>query len=65
VKERDQRNKTEMPDEKVKDKGHEVSAGRAGKDEEMGMAATVLAKYGFANGEITKIDGGIMNEVGG
>ena len=63
--ESDERNKVHMPDEKVKDKGHEVPAGRAGTDEEMGMLVIFLAKCGYVNGEIIKIDGGVMNEVGG
>ena len=54
-----------MPDEKVKDKGHEVPAGRSGTDEEMGMLVIFLTKCGYINGEIIKIDGGVMNEVGG
>ena len=65
MKESDERNKASMPDEKVQDKGHEVPAGRAGRDEEMGMLVIFLAKCGYVNGEIVKIDGGVMNEVGG
>jgi len=65
MKESDERNKTEMPDEKVKDKGHSVPAGRAGRDEEMGMLVIFLTKCGYVNGEIIKIDGGVLNEVGG
>ncbi|KPI39149.1 Rhamnolipids biosynthesis 3-oxoacyl-[acyl-carrier-protein] [Cyphellophora attinorum] len=65
MKESDERNKAEMPDEKVKDKGHEVPAGRAGRDEEMGMLVLFLGSCGYVNGEVVKIDGGVMNEVGG
>lgn len=65
MKESDERNKAEMPDEKVKDKGHDVPAGRAGTDEEMGMAVVFLARCGYVNGEIIKVDGGVLNEVGG
>ena len=65
MKESDDRNKTQMPDEQVKDKGHSVPAGRAGKDEEMGMAVIFLTKCGYVNGEVIKVDGGVMNEVGG
>lgn len=65
MKESDDRNKAYMPAEKVKDKGHEVPAGRAGTDEEMGMLVIFLTKCGYVNGEIIKIDGGVMNEVGG
>lgn len=65
MKESDERNKVSMPDEKVKDKGHEVPAGRAGKDEEMGMAVVFLARCGYVNGEVVKLDGGVLNETGG
>jgi hypothetical protein len=65
MKERDQRNQAEMPDEKVKDKGHEVPVDRAWKSEETGVAVMVLTKCGYVNDEITKIDEGIMNEVRG
>jgi NAD(P)-dependent dehydrogenase (short-subunit alcohol dehydrogenase family) len=64
MKESDERNKARMPDDKVKDKGHEVPAGRAGSDSEMGMGVIFLAKNGYVNGEILKLDGGVMNEVG-
>ena len=63
--ESDARNKAHMPREKVKDKGHEVPAGRAGRDEEMGMGVLFLARCGYVNGEVVKLDGGVMNEVGG
>lgn len=65
MKESDERNKAEMPDEKVKDKGHEVPAGRSGTDEEMAMGVMFLARCGYVNGEVVKLDGGVMNEVGG
>ena len=61
----DERNKVHMPEVKVKDKGHEVPAGRAGSDEEMGMLVIFLTKCGYVNGEVIRIDGGVMNEVGG
>ena len=61
----DEWNKVHMPEEKVKDKGHEVPAGRAGSDEEMGMLVIFLTKCGYVNGEVIRIDGGVMNEVGG
>lgn len=64
MKESDERNKTHMPDEKVKDKGHEVPAGRSGTDEEMAMAVVFLSRCGYINGEIIKLDGGVLNEVG-
>ena len=64
MKSSDERNKTSMPDEKVKDKGHEVPAGRSGRDEEMGMAVIFLAKCGYVQGHILPVDGGVLNEVG-
>lgn len=63
--ESDERQKAHMPSEKVLSKGHSVPAGRAGKDEEMAMAVIFLSKCGYVNGEVIKIDGGVMNEVGG
>jgi NAD(P)-dependent dehydrogenase (short-subunit alcohol dehydrogenase family) len=64
MKESDERNKTDMPDGKVKDKGHEVPAGRSGTDEEMGMAVLFLTRCGYVNGQILAVDGGVLNEVG-
>lgn len=63
--ESDERQKAHMPEDKVKSKGHPVPAGRSGTDEEMGMAVLFLARCGYVNGEILKVDGGVMNEVGG
>lgn len=60
-----EQNKVHMPDEKVKDKGHEVPAGRSGRDEEMGMAVIFLTKNAYVNGQILAVDGGVLNEVGG
>lgn len=65
MKESDQHNKAEMPDEKIQDKNHEVPAGRAGRDEEMAQGVLFLARCGYVNGEIVKLDGGVMNETGG
>jgi len=65
MQESDGDNKVDMPDEKVKDKGHEVPAGRSGTDEEMGMGVIFLASCGYCNGQILVLDGGVMNEVGG
>jgi NAD(P)-dependent dehydrogenase (short-subunit alcohol dehydrogenase family) len=62
--ESDERQKSHMPKEKVQDKGHPVPAGRPGKDEEMAQAVLFLAKCGYVTGEIIKLDGGVMNEVG-
>lgn len=64
MKESDERNKTHMPEEKVKDKGHEVPAGRSGRDEEMAMAVMFLTCCDYVNGEVIKVDGGVLNEVG-
>lgn len=61
----DERNKAHMPEEKAEDKEQEVSAGRAGSDEEMGMRVIFLTKCGYVNGETIRINGGVMNEVGG
>ena len=63
--ESDENNKTDMPAEKVKNKGHPVPAERAGSDGEMAMGVIFLTKCGYVNGEILKLDGGVMNEVGG
>ena len=65
MKQSDERNKAHMPDEKVRDKGHEMPAGRAGSDEEMAMGVIFLARCGYVNGEVVRLDGGVMNEVGG
>lgn len=64
MQESDEKNKVEMPDEKVQDKGHEVPAGRAGRDEEMGMLVLFLARCAYVNGQVVAIDGGVTNEVG-
>lgn len=64
MQESDEKNKVEMPDEKVRDKGHEVPAGRAGRDEEMGMLVLFLARCAYVNGQVVAIDGGVTNEVG-
>ena len=63
--ESDERNKASMPEDKVKDKGHPVPAQRSGTDQEMAMLVLFLARCGYVNGEVVKIDGGVMNEVGG
>ncbi|KAF2431934.1 short chain dehydrogenase/reductase-like protein family [Tothia fuscella] len=56
--------KSELPDEKVQDKGH-VPMARGGKDEEMGMAVLFLAKNYYVNGVILTVDGGVMNVIPG
>lgn len=57
-------NKTEMPNEKVKEKGH-TPAQRPGSDEEMAQGVIFLAKNMYVNGEVIAIDGGTLNEVPG
>jgi len=64
VKSSDDRNKSELPAEKVAEKGH-VPAMRGGKEEEMGMAVLFLAKNEYVNGEIIAVDGGVLNSVAG
>ena len=56
--------KSELPAEKVQDKGH-VPANRAGADEEMAQAILFLAKNNYVNGEVIAVDGGVLNVVGG
>ena len=62
--ESDERNKTELPKEKILDKGH-VPAERGGSDEEMAMAVLFLARNMYVNGEIVAVDGGVLNQVPG
>ncbi len=57
--------KASMPDEKIKDKPHAVPKERSGTDQEMAMGVIFLTKCGYVNGEILKLDGGVLNEVGG
>jgi len=56
--------KSELPDEKVQEKGH-VPAMRAGSDEEMAQAVLFLTKNAYVNGEILAVDGGVLNVVSG
>jgi NAD(P)-dependent dehydrogenase (short-subunit alcohol dehydrogenase family) len=65
AKDSDEHNKSDLPDEAVRGKGHEVPAGRAGSDEEMAMAALFLAKNRYVNGEVLVVDGGVLNNVPG
>jgi NAD(P)-dependent dehydrogenase (short-subunit alcohol dehydrogenase family) len=60
----DEKNKSEMPKEKIEDKGH-VPMGRAGADEEMAETVLFLAKNKYVNGEIIAVDGGVLLEVPG
>ncbi|KAK5168465.1 hypothetical protein LTR04_006725 [Oleoguttula sp. CCFEE 6159] len=56
--------KSELPAEKIQEKGH-VPAQRAGSDEEMAQGVLFLTKNTYVNGEITAIDGGVLNVVAG
>jgi len=60
----DDKQKSELPAEKVQEKGH-VPAMRGGRDTEMGMAALFLAKNEYVNGQILTVDGGVMNIIAG
>jgi len=60
----DENQKSELPAEKVQEKGH-VPAMRGGKEEEMGMTALYLAKNEYVNGQIITVDGGVMNVIAG
>jgi NAD(P)-dependent dehydrogenase (short-subunit alcohol dehydrogenase family) len=64
AKESDERQKSELPDSKIQEKGH-VPMGRAGSDEEMAMGVLFLTKNAYVNGEILAIDGGVLNVVSG
>ncbi|KAI4120536.1 MAG: hypothetical protein LQ338_006947 [Usnochroma carphineum] len=57
-------NKSELPHEKVQEKGH-VPAERPGSDEEMAMAMLFLCKNLYVNGEVIAVDGGVLNQVPG
>jgi NAD(P)-dependent dehydrogenase (short-subunit alcohol dehydrogenase family) len=63
--ESDEANKSGMPREKVKNKGHEVPMGRAGADEEMAQTVLFLARNRYVNGEVIAVDGGVLNNVPG
>lgn len=64
AKESDSDQKSELPDEKIQEKGH-VPQGRAGHDEEMAQAVLFLTKNTYVNGEIIAVDGGVLNMVAG
>ena len=57
-------NKSELPHEKVQEKGH-VPAQRPGSDEEMAQAVIFLAKNMYVNGQVIAVDGGTLNQVAG
>jgi NAD(P)-dependent dehydrogenase (short-subunit alcohol dehydrogenase family) len=56
--------KSELPAEKVQEKGH-VPMERPGADEEMAQAVLFLAKNAYVNGEVLAVDGGVLNVVAG
>lgn len=60
----DDRQKSDLPPEKVAEKGH-VPTMRGGRDEEMGMTVLYLAKNAYVDGEIIAVDGGVLNVVSG
>lgn len=60
----DSKQKSEIPDEKIQEKGH-VPLMRPGREEEMGMVILFLAKNQYVNGEIIAVDGGVLNVVAG
>jgi len=62
--ESDEQQKSEIPDEKIQEKGH-VPAKRAGSDEEMAQGIIFLAKNQYVNGEVIAIDGGVLLDVPG
>jgi len=64
MKESGEDQKTEMPHEKVQEKGH-TPAQRPGSDEEMAMAVLFFARNTYVNGEIVAVDGGTLNAVPG
>jgi NAD(P)-dependent dehydrogenase (short-subunit alcohol dehydrogenase family) len=56
--------KTQMPHEKVQEKGH-VPAERPGSEEEMAQAVLLLARNRYVNGECLVVDGGTLLKVPG
>jgi NAD(P)-dependent dehydrogenase (short-subunit alcohol dehydrogenase family) len=64
AKESNEHQKSHLPDEKIKEKGH-VPMGRAGSDEEMAQAVMFLTKNSYVNGEVIAVDGGVLNVVAG
>lgn len=64
AKESDENQKSQLPDDKIQEKGH-VPQGRAGQDEEMAQAVLFLTKNAYVNGEIIAVDGGVLNVVAG
>jgi len=62
AKESDENQKSEVPDEKIQDKGH-VPQARAGSDLEMAQGIIFLATNAYVQGVILNIDGGVLNEL--
>jgi NAD(P)-dependent dehydrogenase (short-subunit alcohol dehydrogenase family) len=62
AKESDENQKSDLPDEKIQEKGH-VPHGRAGSDMEMAQAVIFLTKNTYVNGQILAVDGGVLNVV--
>ncbi|KAI4629078.1 uncharacterized protein J4E87_003339 [Alternaria ethzedia] len=62
AKESDENQKSDLPDEKIQEKGH-VPHGRAGSDAEMAQAVIFLTKNSYVNGQILTVDGGVLNVV--
>ncbi|KAI0429843.1 hypothetical protein F5Y09DRAFT_309211 [Xylaria sp. FL1042] len=64
AKESDERQKSHVPEEKIKGKGH-VPLARPGRETEMGMSVLYLARNQYVNGEIIAVDGGVLNVLAG
>jgi len=62
AKESDENQKSDLPDEKIQEKGH-VPMQRAGSDEEMAQAVLFLTKNAYVNGVVLPVDGGVLNVV--
>ena len=62
--ESDDRQKSHLPAEKIREKGH-VPAQRPGHDEEMAQAVLFLTRNRYVNGEIVAVDGGTLVAGGG
>ncbi|EUC32734.1 hypothetical protein COCMIDRAFT_99935 [Bipolaris oryzae ATCC 44560] len=62
AKESDEQQKSDLPDEKIQEKGH-VPHGRAGSDAEMAQAVIFFTKNSYVNGQILAVDGGVLNVV--
>jgi NAD(P)-dependent dehydrogenase (short-subunit alcohol dehydrogenase family) len=62
AKESDENQKSDLPDEKIQEKGH-VPMERAGSDAEMAQAVIFLTKNSYVNGQILAVDGGVLNVV--